>query len=749
MPKDLTKLIKGAPDSPGVYKFFNEGGDVIYVGKAKSLKKRLASYFQDRTDKGVKTQKLLENSTDISWTETNSEVEALILEDNLIKTLQPKYNILLKDDKTFQYIKVTTQRDYPEVLTVRRIEKDGAKYFGPKTSGTDVVRILESVKRIFKLCSVRNINLDPSGTPLEGAKVAVKIGNVPAKRPCLDFHIKRCIGPCAGMVTPQEYHKIIDEVVSFLSGDYKGAIDALKAQMMEYAKQQKFEQAGRLRDSIQAIERSTEKQLIRDTKLSDRDVVAYIEDLGRNFFNLFQIRGGRMISAEHFISEGGESPSEIMEAFLRDYYNLAADIPREVIISVPLEEPEVLEEYIRAKTDHAVHITHPERGTKDDLILLGEKNARSYAQQCRVSWLADSRTPEKALEQLSTSLKKAGVTIKGDLNRIECFDISHLSGTEVVASMSVFKKGIPYKPDYRLFRLKSTAGINDDFKSMTEVVRRRLNYLEAKLPEGYTIKKAKKADLADLKKEGTYYILRKKDKVVGYVGEKILNEKVHAIHDLWTDEKNKEGEWGYFLLKALIEKSKGSRLYTVCKKSEQEYYLSFGFDLLHDAPKEMKEAFEGIQLAYQKKKKDTSFTSTPDLMVIDGGKGQLSHAYAVLTEKGLEGVIPMISLAKKEEQVYVPTKPEHIGIAKDSEAGYLLQRLRDEAHRFAIELNRGSREKKMTASILDDIPGVGPKMRQRLLSHFGSVSAIKEATLEQLTAVAGEGVAREIKDIQA
>ncbi|MFH0820234.1 MAG: GIY-YIG nuclease family protein, partial [Candidatus Peregrinibacteria bacterium] len=316
----IAKLIAKAPTGPGVYKFLNEKGEVLYVGKAKQLRNRLKSYVQKSSDQSSRIQKMLEHARTVEWIETNNEVESLILEDNLIKELQPRYNVRLRDDKNFQYIRVDLRQDYPEVASVRRIEKDGARYFGPKTNGTDVKELLDSVKKIFKLCSVKNLRLNPQGTPLPGARVAVRIGHSPAKRPCLDFHIKRCTGPCAGMVTPEEYRKQIEAVTDFLAGNYKPALEALRRQMMELAIEKKFERAAALRDQVSAIERAAQKQLITDTAMPNRDVIAFAEDLGKNYFVLFQIRGGKLLSSERFVSEGEDSPVEVMEAFLRDYY---------------------------------------------------------------------------------------------------------------------------------------------------------------------------------------------------------------------------------------------------------------------------------------------------------------------------------------------------------------------------------------------------------------------------------------------
>jgi len=743
---EIIKIIAKAPQGPGVYKFLDKTGVILYVGKAKDLRKRLQSYVRPSAKHAVRTTKMLEDAVSVEWVETNSEVEALILEDNFIKQNQPKFNVLLKDNKTYQYFKITVQNDYPEVITVRKIEKDGAKYIGPKTNGTDVQRILESVKRIFRLCSLRNITLNPEGEILKGAKVAVKVGGTVSKRPCLDYHIKRCTGPCAGMVTPQEYRKQIDGALEFLTGHYQKAIESLKFQMNEYAVQKKFERAASLRDQIAAVQRSAEKQLITDTKLEDRDITAYVEDLGKNYFVLFRIREGKLIDQEQFISEGGDSPAEVMEAFLTDYYSRAADIPKEVVISIEVKEAKLLEEYISKQADKKVKLICPQAGKKDQLIQLAEKNARSFATQSRVRWMAESKG-EKALEDLQKALK-----LKSELKRIECYDISHLGGTETIGSMVVFKKGEPASADYRQFRLRSTAFLNDDFKSMEEVMNRRLNYLPARLTEDYEIRKMKKQeqasleDITDLTFKDFYVILHKK-KIVARGSLKHLSDKVDRIKYLLVDEKESGKKLGYFIMKKLIEHSKQKRVYLACIKELEEYYLKMGWETLREAPKELteeKNEKKPIYMAYQKKKPDLSFTSIPDLIVIDGGKGQLSSAYKVLTDKGLK--IPMISLAKKEEEVYLPDKSEPIDLPNNTEASYLLQRLRDEAHRFAIGANRSSRDKKMTKSALDNIPGVGPKIRKKLLTYFGSTHKIQEASQVQLEQIVGEELAKRIKE---
>lgn len=756
MQAKLKKLLDKIPHSPGVYKFLNDKKEIMYIGKAKDLRKRVANYFRNADDRGIRIQKMLEQADDIAWVETNSEIEALILEDNLIKETMPRYNVLLRDDKTFQYIKVTVKDDYPEVYTVRRIVKDGARYFGPKTSGSDVARIMESVKRIFRLCPLKNITLDPKGVPLEGSKVAVKVGGVAAKRPCLDYHIRRCVGPCAGIVTPKEYHAIIDQVVEFLEGNHKPAIALLRQQMMEYAMEKKFERAAKLRDQIQAIERNENKQVITDTHIVDRDVIAFVPDLGKDFFNLFQVRAGKLIGQENFILEGEDTLSDVMEAFLRDYYSLAADIPPEILISIPVEEPLLIEAFINRNAARKVHLFHPQAGQKDQLILLAEKNARSFADQSRARWQADERKAEKALGELKAVLK-----LPEEPKRIECYDISHLSGTETVGSMVVFKKGEAAKADYRQFRLKWTNGQIDDFRSLAEVLRRRLNYLPATLPEGYQIGKGSLKNLGKLLKGlekddfKSFRTIEHGKKVVAHGRILELSENVPLFLNLWVDEAERGKKFGYFILKKLIESSKAKRFYLFCHPELENYYLKFGFDLLHQPPAELQQYvaslkkakkldFEPLYFAIQKKKKDVSFETAPDLIVIDGGKGQLSSACEVLHEKNLN--IPIISLAKRLEEVFVPDRPLPMNLPANSDGGYLLQRLRDEAHRFAIEHNRSSRDKKMTQSALDTIMGIGPKLKKRLLTHYGSVEKIRAASQVDLEQIAGEKVAKAIKE---
>jgi len=746
----LSKIIAKAPRSSGIYKFLDADGNLIYVGKAKDLRKRLRSYIRPGARHGVKNEKMLDSAKSVEWVETNSEVEALILEDNLIKENQPKYNILLKDSKTFQYIKVTIQKDYPEVLTVRHIERDGAKYFGPKTSGMDVRRVMESVKRIFKLCSLHNISLNPGGTILKGAKVAVKTGGTAATRPCLDYHIKRCNGPCAGMITPKEYLANINGAVEFLSGNFQNAIKTLKEQMKNYADARKFERAGALRDQINAIERIAQKQLITDTNFTERDIIAYVDDLGKNYFVLFQIRGGRLINQEKFISEGGDTPAEIMEAFLLGYYGRAADIPREVISSVEIPERKQMESFISERKSGKVNILFPKLGRKDRLIQLAEKNARSFAEQSRVRWMADQKG-EKALEQLTKALK-----LDKPPKRIECYDISHLGGTETIGSMVVFKNGEPAVGEYRQFRLRSSAGKNDDYMSIEEVITRRLNYLPAKLPENYKIGRMKKTEGKILNKIYTdlkytdykpFFVIRRKKKIVA-AGQLISHDdKYDQISHLWVDEKERGKKLGHFLMKKLISRSKLRRVYKVCRPELEEYYLKMGFELIRKAPPEISRhvvSKKPLYLAYQKKKVDTSFSSTPDLIVIDGGKGQLHTAHNVLFAKGLG--IPIISLAKKLEEVFIPGKSDPIDLPCNSEASYLLQRLRDEAHRFAVTANRSSRDKKMIKSALDMVPGVGPMAKKKLLTHFGSAAKIREASQVQLEQIVGEKIAESIRN---
>ncbi|MFH0820950.1 MAG: GNAT family N-acetyltransferase, partial [Candidatus Peregrinibacteria bacterium] len=488
----------------------------------------------------------------------------------------------------------------------------------------------------------------------------------------------------------------------------------------------------------------------------------FAEDLGKNYFVLFQIRGGKLLSSERFVSEGEDSPVEVMEAFLRDYYALAADIPREVMVSVEVEEPKILEDYIRSFTDHAVNLIHPKAGVKDDLVMLAIQNARAFATASRVAWESAERKAELALGELKKILNLKS------LKRIEGYDISHLFGTETIGSMVVFKNGLANKADYRQFRLRSTASKNDDYASLEEVLTRRLNHLPDPLPEGYKIRKAKKKDMAFIGKTAKknplnredyrpeqFHILEKNKKIVGFCRTRPLSDTVHDISVLWIDPKERGHKFGYHLMKKCIEHSRQKRLYMSLSQDLKDYHLAFGWVEIAQAPKPLIGKVEragktgidisdNIYMAYQKKKRDLSFESRPDLMVIDGGKGQLGVVVKVLQGKNLD--IPVLSLAKEKEEVFVPRQADAINLKSTSEASYLLQRLRDEAHRFAITASRGSRDKKMTQSAIDDIPGVGSKLKKRLLMHFGSAAAVRAATKDQIAAVAGPLAAQSIKE---
>ncbi|MBI5412560.1 excinuclease ABC subunit UvrC [Candidatus Peregrinibacteria bacterium] len=726
----LKTKVATVPSKPGIYEYKNKSGDILYIGKAKDLRKRVQSYFRKPKQLSIRTQKMLEHAVDLDWIETRSELEALILEDNLIKEHQPKYNILLRDDKNYQYIRVTTQEDFPRIDTIRRIENDGAKYFGPKTSGLDVRQTLDFIKKVFKIrtCAY-NIKIDPDvhvgaihkspdGTP----RVPVIVTGGDRRPPCLDYHIHRCLGPEIGMVTKGEYGAMVKEVLSFLGGHYKEGLQRIREEMKRYAAEKKFELAGRLRDQMQAIQRMAEKQIITDTDQGDRDIIAYVSEYGKNYFSLFRAREGKLIDREHFASDGGETEGEIMAAFLRDYYSRAADFPKEIIVSVLPEEQGLLEEFIAARRDMAclvpkggkIHILCPQRGKKDHLVALAEKNAQKFAQEIRIRFLEDKKRTIGAIQELQTILGLQKLP-----ERLECYDIAHLGGSETVGSMVVFKKGRPAPSEYRRFRLKTTQGSMDDIASMSEVLRRRLAHLPEPLPEGYKIRKAKKANFPFIEKtckteqvndEGLevkdFLIIEKKKKIIGFGRLRALDKQVDDVSSVWISPKERGKKLSHFLIKKLISQSKNPRVYLDVTEDLKNHYLVLGFEVILQAPQVLLDKIERartrakgftdkkiLYMAYQKKKKDLSFESVPNLIVVDGGKGQLNAALSQTSN--LKPQISVISLAKENEEVYVPGKSAPVGIAKDSMAGFLLQRLRDEAHRFANTYHQLLREKKM------------------------------------------------------
>lgn len=656
--KHLQRLVRHISNAPGVYKMLDELGHVLYVGKAKDLRKRVSSYFRpSNTINGghtTKTVRMVAKIRDIQTISVSSEVEALLLETNLIKEHRPPYNILMRDDKNYAYLKITYDEDFPRIYAVRSIAKDTdrARYFGPYLNASLPIQSLEFLKRIFpfRTCTGQINVLGPGKKPLE--KVEVETVNIP-RTPCLLFHMKRCVAPCIGRVTPEEYRAIVKNVEEILDGKGEHLIAAMREEMQHAAQDKEFERAAKLRDRVQALEQmqASQEQVVSATKLTSQDILNFATDSGVAACVLLRIRGGKLIDSQQTsfrINPDVSQPEEILDAMLSQYYTEALDIPDEIL--VPAEPPsrEALEQLLTDRRKKNITIRVPQRGDAMRLLLLARQNAAHHLEETRIKWMNEEKRTVAAARDLGEKLGVAQPT------RIECYDISHVQGTSKVGSMVVFVDGAPSKGQYRRFHIKSLAeGVNDDFASLAEVLRRRLSYL---------LEEERARQLAVQEAAPT------------------------------------------------VKKINRSKLRTM------------------------------------KKKEDESFKAVPDLIIIDGGKGQLSSVMSVVQELGLND-LAVVSLAKREEEIFVPGKSEPVLLEPYSEALYLVQRIRDEAHRFAISFHRNVRSKKMVRSRLDEVPGLGPAAKKKLLSTFGSMRAVKEASEEDVAAIVGKGLAVRIKDL--
>ncbi|MBM7581561.1 excinuclease ABC subunit C [Caldicoprobacter guelmensis] len=602
----LMEKLKNLPDHPGVYLMKDEAGDVIYVGKAVSLKNRVRQYFQSSRNHSPKIRIMVSQIRDFEYILTDSELEALILECNLIKKYKPKYNVLLKDDKTYPYIMVTTEEEYPRVVVTRRVNKDKNRYFGPYTSARAVRETIELMRRIF---------------PIRSCNKAVKEG-VREGRPCLYFHINQCLGPCQGNVSKAEYQAMVKEICKFLDGKHDDLLEDLRIKMSEAANNLEFEKAARYRDRIYAIERVMENQkVVYASSAEDMDVIAFAQGEGNTVAQVFFVRNGKLIGSERFVLDDTRDTElkEIISSFIKQFYIMSSYIPKVILVQDDIEDADVVMKWLSEKRGSRVYIHAPKKGDKKELVDMAFNNAQDALRNLEDKLKREETRTFGAAKQLAEYLGLDKVPY-----RIEAFDISNIQGTESVASMVVFEGGKPKNSDYRRFKIKVVEGPND-FASMAEVIERRF--------------KRGIEELEELKKQG-------------------------------------------------------------------------------------------------KSPEDGKFSRMPDLVLIDGGKGQLNIAVSVLRRLGLVD-IPVISLAKRLEEVYVEGKSEPVDIPKSSDALHLLQRIRDEAHRFAISYHRNLREKNSLRSILEDIPGIGPKRRAALLKCFGTLEAIRNATVEELASVEG------------
>ena len=589
--EEFSDSIKNAlavlPDKPGVYLMHDAEGKVIYVGKAVVLKNRVRSYFRNLASHTPKVKAMVAKIAEIETIVTSSEVEALILECNLIKKYRPRYNISLKDDKTYPYLKVTLQEDFPRLYMTRRLLRDGSKYYGPYADAGAMHATVKLLRSMFPLRTCRKMNPD---------------------RPCLNYHIKRCLAPCAGYVSKDEYGQMIKSVCMVLDGRTTELERDLKQRMQAAAEDYAFEEAARLRDQLQAVERLNESQKAVTNNGGDMDIIGFAQDMTGNCLQIFFVRKGKLIGRDNFfLQDGGEAQQEVLTAFIKQYYNDATFIPREIVLpQLPeAEEQQLIEAWLSGKAERKVELFVPQRGVKRELLQLANDNALKLLSERLRKGSLSLKNDEQAAEELQQALG-----LEHSLERMDCFDISHTQGSETVASMVVFRKGSISKKDYRKYKIVSAEGKPDDFKSMQEVVYRRYK------------------DYEDL----------------------------------------------------------------------------------------------------------------PNLVVIDGGKGQLSSALEVIRGLGLAD-LPVVGLAKREEEIFIPHQSTSILLDRDSAALHLIQRIRDEAHRFAITFHRKLRGKRNLVSVLDHVEGIGPKRRQALWKAFKTLEAMKAASVEELAAVEGMNTA--------
>ncbi len=601
----LQEKLDALPTRPGVYLMKDAGGTILYVGKAVNLRARVRSYFHAAAEHSPKIGRLVAAIADLDFIVTASELEALILESNLIKQHKPRYNVRLKDDKRYPYIKVTWQDDFPQVLIVRRMERDGARYFGPFTAAWAVQQTLQTLRRVFPYLTCNRI--------ITGHD----------ERACLYYDIGLCLGPCIGAASREEYRAMIDRLCHFLEGKADEIIADLESKMQAAAEQWQFEQAAAYRDQLAAIRRVIERQKIVSTSMADQDVIAFARANGNACVQVFFIRRGRLIGREYFVLDGTaeEADPEVIASFVKQFYDEAAYVPPEILLPHEIDEALIIQEWLRSRRGDKVVLKVPRRGHKRELVEMAAENAIETLNHLRAQWLTDEGKQARALADLQEHLG-----LESPPNRIECYDISTIQGTATTGSMVVFVKGVPRKNDYRHFKIRTVEG-SDDYASMREMLRRRFR---------------------------------------------------HATEPPPSD---------------LSPGSQGDR--------------RAGWNLL------------------------------PDLLVVDGGRGQLNVALEVLNEYGLRDQVPAISLAKQEEEIYLPDRPEPLHLPRTSEGLYLLQRIRDEAHRFAIAYHRQVRGKQTIVSQLDEVPGIGPRRRSALLKHFGSLEAIRAASVEELAAVPG------------
>lgn len=599
----IEEELKKLPSLPGVYIMHDKHDAIIYVGKAISLKNRVRQYFQKSRNLGIKKEQMVEQIERFEYIVTDSELEALVLESNLIKEHKPKYNTMLKDDKNYPFIKVTTGEEFPRIMTARSMKKDKSKYFGPYTSAGAVKDVIELTRKLYHLRTCSRV------LPRDIGK----------ERPCLYYHIKQCYGPCQGYVSKEAYREQVDALLEFLNGNHKNVLKDLEEKMYQASEEMRFEDAAQYRDLMQSVERIGEKQKITDHPGEDKDIIALAEEGSDAVVQVFFVRDGKLIGRDHFYMKTvpGDTRSMILSSFLKQFYAGTPFIPREIMIQDEIEDQDLIAQWLESRKGKKVRIVVPKKGTKEKLVELAYQNAKLVLRQDKERIKREEGRTIGAVKEISQLLGMENI------NRIEAFDISNISGFQSVGSMIVYEKGKPKRSDYRKFRIKGVKGPND-YASMEEVLTRRF---------------------------------------------------VHGMNE---------------------QEERGNQ------QLEQDY---------------------------------GSFTRFPDLIMMDGGRGQVNIALEVLAKLNLE--IPVCGMVKDDKHrtrgLYFHN--QEIPISRDSEGFKLITRIQDEAHRFAIEYHRSLRSKGQVHSILDDIPGIGPARRKALMKHYKGLEGIKEASVEELSQI--------------
>jgi excinuclease ABC subunit C len=631
MNEKIQSVLNSLPHKPGIYLMKDAQGTILYVGKAISLYNRVRSYFQESSALSPKNRSMVAKVEDIEFFVVKNEVEALVLESNYIKQYRPKYNVLLRDDKSYPYIKVSLTEDFPRVYRVRSFQRDGNRYFGPYTNSGAVDSTLDLLNKLFafRTCRYDASSWAPprNGEPPSGWKQKL------LPRPCTQYYIHRCIAPCVAYATREEYDAVIQQVILFLEGKHDEVVKTLQEQMQQASENLNFEEAARIRDRIKAVERILEKQRVIHTEgQDDQDVIASASSEDETSAMVFFFRNGKLVGREFFILQGtrDSSPGEVISSFIQQFYESSPHVPAEIIVEAEPDDKLVVQSWLKEKRGGAVSIAVPKRGEKLRLIELVKQNAQEVLEQQRIKWLTDSQKTQLALEELQEALNLAAPP-----QRIECYDISNTQGTNSVGAMVVFEAGRPKSSEYRRFKIKTVEGPND-FASHQEMLRRRFRRQAANTS----------------------------------VIESTLEENESEIIPPIEQEVPLQHEW-----------------------------------------------------------------AVPDLIIIDGGKGQLSAAMEVLQELHID--ISTVGLAKENEEIFVPGSPDPIILPRSSQGLYLVQRIRDEAHRFGITYHRKLRSDRTFKSVLDEIPGIGPKRKQALMKHYGSVRAISAASIDDLAALNG------------